>query len=497
MSQEANDPRLEGRFCSTPFQRFETLFDGQVSGCCSIWTDNRFGHLERQGFDEIWNSEAAQAMRQGILDGSFRHCRKDRCQAIVNNRLPRREDVQEPWLQELIRTGSTRVDRPPAMVALAHDVTCNLACPSCRKDLEAASPAQEARFEIVERDVLRPMLSSGEPMRLFLSGQGDPFASPHYRSILRYVADHELNIKLSLATNAVLLTEHRWQQYTGLEKYKPFVDVSIDACRPWSYATLRRPASWDKLLPNLEFLGRLHAQGKVSEFQINATVQLDNVLELPELVRLVPRIGADRVRLYMIQNTGGHLSRDYERKNIARESHPLHLAFLEVLRDPLLGSPQAMLSDVGAWRQRALARQLPSDELPAEAGRDAVLAALEALLGENRLSEALSLSVYARRRFGEETMLLRTEGEILKALGFPAQAAYRYQEALLLEPADVAASVGLATARAEARDFEGAARVLDTLLQAETVPDELAGQIREYLALLQQDSRRAIPVAAA
>ena len=36
-------------------------------------------------------------------------------------------------------------------------------------------------------------------------------------------ADHELDIKLSLATNAVLLTEHRWQQYAGLRTLYGFM----------------------------------------------------------------------------------------------------------------------------------------------------------------------------------------------------------------------------------------------------------------------------------
>lgn len=488
------DPRLAGRFCPEPFRHFETLFDGRVSGCCSIWTDNRFGDLNQQSFDEIWNSEQAQAMRQGVLDGSFRHCHKDRCQSIVNGLLPKREDIRDPLLREIIRTGRTRMEEAPSVIFLAHDVTCNLSCPSCRSDLVVADEAQEARFELIEKTVIQPMLASSNATRLSVAGQGDPFASPHYRSILRYVADQELNIRLSLATNAVLLNEYRWQQYQGLEKYQPFVDVSIDACRPWTYAVLRRPASWEKLLPNLEFLGRLRAQNKISGFQVNATVQLDNFLEIPELVALVPQIGADRVRLYMIQNTGGHLAADYDRKNIADTSHPLHLAFLEVLRDPDLASDRVMLSDIGAWRQRALAQSLPSDSLSSEADLVEVQAAVDRRLAEGQLADVLALTVFARRRFGASIDWLRLEGEVLMALGFPAQAAYRFQEALLLSPIDIAAQIGLATARAESSNFEGAMQLLDRLLSGGEVPEELSTQLRDYRSAIADLNRKVIPL---
>lgn len=494
MKIESLDPRLEGRFCPEPFRHFETLFDGRVSGCCSIWTDNRFGDLNRQSFDEIWNSEAAQAMRQGVLDGSFRHCRKDRCQSIVNGLLPKREEIRDPLLQEIIRTGRTKMDHAPSVIFLAHDVTCNLSCPSCRSDLVVADQAQEARFELIEKTVIQPMLASSESTRLSVAGQGDPFASPHYRSILRYVADHDLKIRLSLATNAVLLNEYRWRQFQGLEKYQPFVDVSIDACRPWSYAVLRRPASWEKLLPNLQFLGRLRAQDKISGFQINATVQLDNFLEIPELVALVPQVGADRVRLYMIQNTGGHLAADFHRKNIADTSHPLHLAFLEVLRDPELASDRVTLSDIGAWRRQALSQALPSDDVSSSNDPTAVRSALDSLLADGHLNEALSLTVFARRRFGSTLDWLRLEGEILMALGFPGQAAYRFQEALLLAPIDVASRIGLATAKAETANYSAALQLLDELLSSEEVTDELGAQIRDYRGLIADLNKKFIPL---
>ena len=50
---------LSQRFCDLPFTNFETMMDGMVAPCCSIWTPNRFGNLDDKDFDAIWNSPSA------------------------------------------------------------------------------------------------------------------------------------------------------------------------------------------------------------------------------------------------------------------------------------------------------------------------------------------------------------------------------------------------------------------------------------------------------
>lgn len=200
---------LSNRFCEAPFIKFETLIDGSVAPCCSIWTKQRLGHLDRQSFAEIWNSPDAQAMRESILDGSYRYCNKSRCTLITDDTLPEREAVSDPELRQVIEEGRTELSSGPRWLFLAHDITCNLACPSCRSELIGADEKQQARFQTIEENVFRPLFQSEGEVTLSVSGQGDPWSSPHYRSILRYLADHELNTKLNIHTNALLMTEAR------------------------------------------------------------------------------------------------------------------------------------------------------------------------------------------------------------------------------------------------------------------------------------------------
>lgn len=428
--QPGPSPDLTGRFCDWPFIKFETLMDGTVAPCCSIWTQQRLGQLDGQTAAQIWNSPPAQAMRASIHNGSFAYCNKLRCSKIIDDELPAASAITDPVMRAVIDDKKVELDHGPSWVFLAHDVTCNLSCPSCRDQILAADEAQEQRFEVIERDVLQPLLGGQGRVRLSLSGQGDPWSSPHYRSILRYLADHQLDVQLELHTNALLMDAKRWSDYAGLERYNALVDVSIDACTPWVYETVRRPGKWNKLLPNLQLISKKRTQSVFREFHINTTIQLDNYHEMPALVSFAQAIGADSVRMYMMQNTGGHIAGDYTRKNIAHEAHPLHMAFLETLRDRRLGMPTAHLYDVAHWRARAMAVTLPSDALPANYSLEQLMAALREADGRPDLQVALCAA--GRIRFPADLDLPLHEARALAAIGFRQQAEYRLKERIAL-----------------------------------------------------------------
>lgn len=425
---------LSNRFCSYPFDRFDTLIDGTVAPCCSIWTRKRLGRLDDQSFDEIWNGADAQDMRESILDGSFRHCNKQRCTYIANNTLPLRDEVADPAMRAVIDEGRTQLDAPPRNLALAHDATCNLACPSCRSELLTATEEQEARFDKILHNVFHPLLQGGKDISLFLSGQGDPFSSQHYRSILRYVADNELPIeKLIINTNALLMGPKRWSEYQGLEKYKPGVRVSIDACTPWVYEEVRRPGKFERLYENLSFISELYRAGTFSVFNVNATIQLDNYHEIPALIDFAEHVHSAEILFYMIQNTGSHLHGSYDRMNIGDSSHPLHPAFLETLRDPKLDRPIVNMYDVAIMRDLAMGSHLPSDDLNGDFGYENIISAIRAALAAEDHSRAVALCVAGRIRFPGDQALLRTEASALTAMGFAKQAGYRLRMAEALE----------------------------------------------------------------
>ncbi|MEM6585477.1 MAG: hypothetical protein AAF692_06955, partial [Pseudomonadota bacterium] len=359
---------------------------------------------------------------------------------ITDDTLPLRDEVEDPAMRRIIDEGLTELDTSPSWLFLAHDITCNLACPSCRDGMIVSNEEQERRFEKIERQVFFPLLGSGDRITVSVSGQGDAWSSQHYRSILRYLADHDTNASLNIHTNALLMGPKRWAEYEGLAKYKPLVDVSIDACTPWVYEYVRRPGKWEKLAPNLEFLAEKRHESTFSEFHLNATIQMDNFHEIPALIDYAGELGADSMRLYMMQNTGGHLSIDFPVKNIGDPAHPLHTAFLETLRDPRLELAITHMYDVASFHAASKAAHLPSDDLPKDFTFEQLTEALVTLAGQDEPARIVALCAAGRIRFPDSTHLLRLEAMALKTLRFERAASYREKMAIAIEAREAEAA---------------------------------------------------------
>lgn len=473
---------LTKKFCLAPFRKFETLIDGTVAPCCSLWIDRRLGHLDSQGLDEIWNGPAAQEIRQSIHDGSFRYCRHDRCSYLIHDTLPDRDSIDDPYYRQIIETGATEMSRGPDWLFLAHDVTCNLSCPSCRSGLLVADAAQEKRLEAIQETILNPALTSGDPVELSLSGQGDPWSSPHYRSILRLLADNELNVRLNLHTNGLLMTPARWQEYAGLARYRPTVNVSIDACRPWTFRVIRRNGEWARLEENLEFMAGLKRAGEISELYLNATIQLDNYHELADMVRLGRRLGCDGVRFFLIQNTGSHLKHLFHAMNVADHRHPLYAAFLETLRDPTFDDPICQMYDVDVLRERARTTTLPSDDVGAPASADACIEAVAGLLDAGSLPEAAAVAACGRAHWPDSRALMLLDGMALQMAGFARLATHRFRELVALDASEPSYHMTLGTTLFELGECEEGARCLITACLVAPDHPEVQDAVAKFFA---------------
>lgn len=104
-------------------------------------------------------------------------------------------------------------------------------------------------------------------------------------------------------------------------------------------------------------------------------------------------------------------------------AHPLHVAFLETLRDPVLASDYADLGEIAPWRVRALAVRLPSDMLGPRPSRKAVRTAITAT--GSSCEVRIALCVAARIRFGGEAEWFGREAQALYEMGLFPQARAR------------------------------------------------------------------------
>lgn len=372
---------LRGRFCPRPFEvlvsaqttgwNAETGTTEQVMGAtylcdCAAWLPFIAGNVvEAESPDDVWNSAGAQEIRRSILDGDYSYCSRTLCPVIVNNTLPRAEDVTAPRLRRIIDGHETRLDDGPRLIALGHDSSCNLACPTCRVGIVMADKAQNERLDRARDRVILPMLRERH-VGLHLTAWGDPFASRHYRSILEALRHDDFDgVRLFLLTNGLGLTKNVWASMPHLEKKIVELRVSIDAATKETYEDVRRPGRWEVLRENLQTMGEiskagtflrnrfsggvqsvtsdlfLDAEDPVS-FAIAFVVQRANFREMPAFVRLAEEVNADRVIFQKYYSFGHEGMGVFSAKDVTSLMHPEHQEFQAILQDPILHDPRVV-----------------------------------------------------------------------------------------------------------------------------------------------------------
>jgi hypothetical protein len=337
---------LADRFCPRPFEVLETRPNGDANTCCDAWMPAAIGNINSASADDLWNSSRAQQIRQSVLDGNFRYCSRMFCPKIAGRRLPRRTDVQDPRDAAIVRERRTILPYGPARVILSHDRSCNLSCPSCRRHLIVADKAKQDELNDLAEKVVLPLLRDARLIKI--TGSGDPFGSNHFRHVLKRLNRREYpNLLLEIQTNGQLLDRRAWSDLE-LEGLVESVWVSIDAARPATYEHLRRGGSFDRLMRNLAFVAGLRREGRIRSFQLDAVVQAANLDELPEIVDLGLRLGADRVSFQRIRNWGTFTAADFADHDVSSSRHPRFADLCAVLRDPRLAGPYVDLGNLAS-----------------------------------------------------------------------------------------------------------------------------------------------------
>ncbi len=339
-----HDPaKVRGRFCPSPFEYAQVNADGKVYGCCPAMLNTPLGDLRYMGIREAWNSEAAQAVRASILDGSFRHCDGERCGLIKDGSLSHVESLTNTEHQRIVREGVLAFPEGPRTINMAHDRTCNLACPSCRPATIALSGMAFRAAERIQENLLGEGLAGAE--RLIITGSGDPFASKLFLGFLRtFKPETQPGLKIQISTNGVLLTPAMWG--TICHEAVDMIDVSIDAATAPTYA-LNRGGDFARLVENLHFMGGLLRVGAIKSFQIHFVVQANNYREMPAFVALGRAAGVSRVNFKELQDWSTYAPGEFQRRAVHLPGHPEHMAFLKVLRDPCLHAADVSLFDMG------------------------------------------------------------------------------------------------------------------------------------------------------
>jgi hypothetical protein len=333
-----DDEHLSERICPFPFERIDIHENGNASVCCAHWTPFfSIGNIMDKGVtaSDVFNSPRAFAIRESVLDGSFRYCDHDKCPWLSGNLLPRKDNVGGANTRQAVRTGRLAFERP-SYVFLAFDASCNLSCPSCRlRVITEKGSIQVEKEKLIESSIM-PLLRSAN--RLNINAAGELFVSRPLRHLLSTLNRGTFpNLVLELITNGTLLTPGEWAKFPGIHDMVDSIRVSTDGATKATFERLRRGARWEPFIQNMRFLASLCERDVINLLQFSFTYQLDNFREMPAFVDMCQSLcPSARVVFEKLENWGTFTIADYSSKAVHLMSHPLHEEFLSIIRLPKL-----------------------------------------------------------------------------------------------------------------------------------------------------------------
>jgi sulfatase maturation enzyme AslB (radical SAM superfamily) len=349
----ARAPRLKGRFCKVPFEKLVVSTDG-ARLCCPSYVPTSIGNPKTQTLDEIWNSPQAIEIRRSIVDGDYRYC-LDLCPAIVQDRLPRVEELAPGVYEAAVAASQAPLPAGPRHLALLHDRSCNLSCPSCRSTVIAASVQERAEFQVILDRVIRPAFPS---LRVLEFAGGEILASAHLKNVALSI-DREAtpDLRVAIISNGTLFDRAAWEQLRNIHGMVKLVYVSLDAAEADTFEELRRGGTWRETLANVEFLASLRREGRIGELGITFVVQKRNFREMRAFAALGLRLGCDRVMFHELVDFATYGAGGFAARDVCDPGHPEHEALLAELRDPIFAEPCVELTALHALRRRALLRE--------------------------------------------------------------------------------------------------------------------------------------------
>jgi MoaA/NifB/PqqE/SkfB family radical SAM enzyme len=303
-------------FCHVPFTNFHIFESGDVYCCCPDWLPVRLGNVLESDPMKIWNGPVAEEVRRSILDGSFKFCTG--CVYLPRVKGPVTEHPWPPALEKRIRILNPEYDR-----------TCNLRCPSCRSDLISRPSARAARIhEIVLRSKIIEQVEE-----LYLSGTGEPLASPCCLQVLRNLPVLNPRARVSLHTNCLLLDDTRWSALGPARNQIRQISVSVDAGTPETYR-LNRGGSWEKLWRNVDFINDLRRENRRIGLIMYYVVQDNNFRELIDFCRLAFEHGADSINVFYLRHWKNTFSDDeYRARAVHLPGHPNHAELCSTMKN--------------------------------------------------------------------------------------------------------------------------------------------------------------------
>lgn len=212
---------------------------------------------------------------------------------IVWNRLRRWAFLRRAPMRVAITVLRPRRGRRfPGVVQIEATSRCNLSCPAC------SHAKEETAGQHLAPDGLGTVLDAlpRRPRQVILSGIGEPLVNPHFFALVDLLAQRRIGC--AFFTNGTLLRPETRQAILARDNIRK-VAISCDGAREETFESLRRGADFRRWKESVGlFLAEAKQRRRGSlELVANVLVCRQNLVELPDIIRLAAELGFDSVNL--------------------------------------------------------------------------------------------------------------------------------------------------------------------------------------------------------
>lgn len=285
--------------CDYPFKYVQIQPKGYVYGCCSGWTTKEIGNITYKSPKQVWTSNLARLHRLSIINKTYLFCSTKDCPYMTSSTK---------------KTNSRFTDlverKSPDEVCVAIDTSCNLKCPSCRKNFQNVKPGYHLKFLNMLANKITKSNWAMDSKEFIIASQGETFFSNVYRKML-FSSKVTRRDSIIIHTNGTLLTKSNLDKLCS--KYKNIeIMISVDATCEETYKKIRCGGNFKQLMKNLENLSIARKEGRVKKVNLLFVIQRANYKEMIDYVKLVKRLGFDHADFSKIQNWSTFTDEEFE-----------------------------------------------------------------------------------------------------------------------------------------------------------------------------------------
>ena len=268
-----SDPK-EDTFCYLPFMQMLLQPTGAISPCC--WNQEIvYGMVPEQTLSEVWNSKAAQDLRQEFLDGTPKSCLTQ----MKHIGCHKRSGINRNFVQSLEL--SAIQSHAPSRLDVRLNGRCNLQCLMCEVWKQPNGLYNQADFWKLGSTEIFPFLKEIDVLG------GEPFVQADTYRLIDQVSAVNSDCIWCFVTNGNYHFNETIRSRLNKIKIK-WIQVSVDSINPNTYSKIRIGGDLKRTLATIEALVCYQKQrnSENREFRVVASmcVQKLNWQEIPEFL---------------------------------------------------------------------------------------------------------------------------------------------------------------------------------------------------------------------